>query len=146
VKQLLKSNPKNNKICPECGNDKFYIPQSYGIYPKSIYLFPRIIRDNSYKESSLIKVAKCCITCGFIVNGVEDLRIEVNWTETDIIDYFVENSKRQDRHKLQKQINLLIRNMPKEESNFLKQLKFTKICKIFKGLLIDEDYKKILSY
>ncbi len=147
-KEILKSKQKNNKICPECGSDKFYIPQTNGVYEKPLYIFHRTIKNNSYVESSYINKAKCCVKCGLFVTGIDDIRTEINWTEMDIINYFIEKIYKENKNydrKLEKQLINLIHNMPKSEKIYIIQLKFSHVCKIFEELLINGDYTKILS-
>jgi len=115
LKRILKSVKKSNKICPECGSEKFYVPHTTGVYTSPIYIFHRTIENGYYKESSYINIAICCDNCGIccdncglLINGVEDKRTEVVWTETDITEFFIDNSERKNIHKIGKKIDKLI--------------------------------------
>ncbi len=120
---------KDRKSCPECGSMKFGSGKSYGSYPKEIYVPKRTIYNHGYRDSSDVGIMRVCLNCGLEVGGsISDERTEIQWSEEDITEHFIEKADDTEKYKMKKKLNMLFSRTPRERKHKIQNMKFSDAC------------------
>lgn len=133
-------------MCPECGGREIEDVMINGTYTKPLYLPVRVIPgDRQYFDMAAHRKTRACSNCGLIINASINSTLEYQWTQSDILQYFLDeiSQDRQFRNKIRKKLKVINTRLSREKYEKLCSLPFSEIIpklqEVFESMELKDD-------